>query len=60
MALDWFTDRSRSEGRVESILSILDFTDPVLKLDVEAFLLVVKNIVFHLHAVLLITSLLKP
>ena len=31
LSLDWFTDRSRSEGRVESILSILDFTDAVFK-----------------------------
>ena len=29
--LDWLTDRSRSEGGVESILSILDFTDAVFK-----------------------------
>ena len=31
LSLDWLTDRSRSEGRVESILSILDFTDAVFK-----------------------------
>ena len=31
LSLDWLTDRSRSEGGVESILSILDFTDAVLK-----------------------------
>ena len=31
LSLDWLTDRSRSEGGVESILSILDFTDAVFK-----------------------------
>jgi len=31
LSLDWLTDRSRSEGRVESTLSILDFTDAVFK-----------------------------
>ena len=31
LSLDWLTDRSRSEGRVELILSILDFTDAVFK-----------------------------
>ena len=30
-SLDWLTDRSRSEGRVETILSILDFIDAVFK-----------------------------
>ena len=29
LSLDWLTDRSSSKGRVESILSILDFTDAV-------------------------------
>ena len=27
LSLDWLADRSRSEGRVESVLSILNFTD---------------------------------
>ena len=31
LSLDWLTDCSRSEGRVESILSILNFTDAVFK-----------------------------
>ena len=31
LSLDWLTDRSSSKGRVESILSILDFTDAVFK-----------------------------
>ena len=31
LSLDWLTDRSRSEGRVETILSILDFIDAVFK-----------------------------
>ena len=31
LSLDWLTNRSRSEGRVESILSILGFTDAVFK-----------------------------
>ena len=31
LSLDWLTDGSRSQGRVESILSILDFTDAVFK-----------------------------
>ena len=31
LSLDWLTDRSRSEGRAESTLSILDFTNAVFK-----------------------------
>ena len=31
LSLDWLTDRSRSKGRVESIISILNFTDAVFK-----------------------------
>ena len=31
LSLHWLTDHSRSDGRVESILSTLDFTDAVFK-----------------------------
>ena len=31
LSLDWLSDRSRPEGSVESILSILNFTDAVFK-----------------------------
>ena len=37
LSLDWLTDRSRSVGRVASIISILDFTEAVSRLDVVSW-----------------------